>query len=333
MAGGGGERAAGATCVDGVGASRRRPGLVHQRTRVCARRGSRRASRSCKGQRRTSRGADLHRDSRERSAPCRDHGGVLRRRNRAVPRQRRAAGAVRPRSWPDVELVTSARTSSVARCLAVGRALRRRSFVPDGFDTDAAKGRNVLRGGQELRPRHQRPAPRRARDLRVRRQQRGHPDLRDRGDRHVQEGSVRARPQRAPGRAPARPAPQRRRPRRSRSRWRTAARSASRCRRTRRRTRATTRARWTSGSSRSRSRSATTTRRRRRSSSPRTSTCASAATRSASHTVDFEPERISIDELYPGNRELLVPPGDDRRRSTRTARSSSTRRACTRTSS
>jgi PhoH-like ATPase len=25
--------------------------------------------------------------------------------------------------------------------------------------------------------------------------------------------------------------------------------------------------------------------------------------------VDFEPERISIDELYPGNRELLVPPG------------------------
>lgn len=25
------------------------------------------------------------------------------------------------------------------------------------------------------------------------------------------------------------------------------------------------------------------------------------------HTVDFEPERISIDELYPGNRELLVP--------------------------
>jgi PhoH-like ATPase len=26
-------------------------------------------------------------------------------------------------------------------------------------------------------------------------------------------------------------------------------------------------------------------------------------------TVDFEPERISIDELYPGNRELLVPPG------------------------
>jgi PhoH-like ATPase len=27
------------------------------------------------------------------------------------------------------------------------------------------------------------------------------------------------------------------------------------------------------------------------------------------HTVDFEPERISIDELYSGNRELLVPPG------------------------
>ena len=27
------------------------------------------------------------------------------------------------------------------------------------------------------------------------------------------------------------------------------------------------------------------------------------------HTVDFEPERISIDELYPGNRELLVPTG------------------------
>jgi len=27
------------------------------------------------------------------------------------------------------------------------------------------------------------------------------------------------------------------------------------------------------------------------------------------HTVDFEPERISIEELYPGNRELLVPPG------------------------
>jgi PhoH-like ATPase len=26
-------------------------------------------------------------------------------------------------------------------------------------------------------------------------------------------------------------------------------------------------------------------------------------------TVDFEPERISIEELYPGNRELLVPPG------------------------
>jgi len=26
-------------------------------------------------------------------------------------------------------------------------------------------------------------------------------------------------------------------------------------------------------------------------------------------TVDFEPERIQIDELYPGNRELLVPPG------------------------
>jgi PhoH-like ATPase len=26
-------------------------------------------------------------------------------------------------------------------------------------------------------------------------------------------------------------------------------------------------------------------------------------------TADFEPERISIDELYPGNRELLVPPG------------------------
>jgi PhoH-like ATPase len=26
-------------------------------------------------------------------------------------------------------------------------------------------------------------------------------------------------------------------------------------------------------------------------------------------TVDFEPERISIDELYPGNREVLVPPG------------------------
>src|SRR6185295_1226311 len=25
--------------------------------------------------------------------------------------------------------------------------------------------------------------------------------------------------------------------------------------------------------------------------------------------VDYEPERISIDELYPGNRELLVPPG------------------------
>ena len=27
------------------------------------------------------------------------------------------------------------------------------------------------------------------------------------------------------------------------------------------------------------------------------------------HTADFEPERISIDELYPGNRELIVPPG------------------------
>jgi PhoH-like ATPase len=27
------------------------------------------------------------------------------------------------------------------------------------------------------------------------------------------------------------------------------------------------------------------------------------------HTADFEPERISIEELYPGNRELLVPPG------------------------
>jgi PhoH-like ATPase len=27
------------------------------------------------------------------------------------------------------------------------------------------------------------------------------------------------------------------------------------------------------------------------------------------HTADFEPERISIDELYPGNREVLVPPG------------------------
>ncbi|MBA2543731.1 MAG: PhoH family protein, partial [Deltaproteobacteria bacterium] len=27
------------------------------------------------------------------------------------------------------------------------------------------------------------------------------------------------------------------------------------------------------------------------------------------HTVDFEPDKISIDELYPGNRELLVPPG------------------------
>jgi PhoH-like ATPase len=27
------------------------------------------------------------------------------------------------------------------------------------------------------------------------------------------------------------------------------------------------------------------------------------------HTVDFEPERISIEELYPGNRELSVPPG------------------------
>jgi PhoH-like ATPase len=27
------------------------------------------------------------------------------------------------------------------------------------------------------------------------------------------------------------------------------------------------------------------------------------------HTVDFEPERISIDELYPGNRELVVPQG------------------------
>jgi PhoH-like ATPase len=27
------------------------------------------------------------------------------------------------------------------------------------------------------------------------------------------------------------------------------------------------------------------------------------------HTVDFEPERISIEELYPGNRELQVPPG------------------------
>jgi PhoH-like ATPase len=27
------------------------------------------------------------------------------------------------------------------------------------------------------------------------------------------------------------------------------------------------------------------------------------------HTVDFEPERISIDELYPGNRELSVPAG------------------------
>jgi PhoH-like ATPase len=26
-------------------------------------------------------------------------------------------------------------------------------------------------------------------------------------------------------------------------------------------------------------------------------------------TADFEPERIAIDELYPGNRELLVPPG------------------------
>jgi PhoH-like ATPase len=26
-------------------------------------------------------------------------------------------------------------------------------------------------------------------------------------------------------------------------------------------------------------------------------------------TIDFEPERISIEELYPGNRELLVPPG------------------------
>ena len=26
-------------------------------------------------------------------------------------------------------------------------------------------------------------------------------------------------------------------------------------------------------------------------------------------TIDFEPERISVEELYPGNRELLVPPG------------------------
>src|SRR5690606_15823591 len=26
-------------------------------------------------------------------------------------------------------------------------------------------------------------------------------------------------------------------------------------------------------------------------------------------SVDFEPEQISIDELYPGNRDLLVPPG------------------------
>ena len=132
-----------------------------------------------------------------------------------------------------------------------------------------------IRGGQELRPGHERPAARRARVLRVRRQQRDHPDLRDRGDRHVQEGSVGARTQRAPGRAPARSVSQHdgglvaRR-----SRWRTAARSASRCRRTRSRTRATTRGRWISASSRSRSRSATPIRRRRRSSSPRTSTCA-----------------------------------------------------------
>src|SRR2546430_2373218 len=27
------------------------------------------------------------------------------------------------------------------------------------------------------------------------------------------------------------------------------------------------------------------------------------------HTVDFEPERISIDELYPGHREIAVPAG------------------------
>ena len=49
--------------------------------------------------------------------------------------------------------------------------------------------------------------------------------------------------------------------------------------------------------------------------------------------ADFEPEKISIEELYPGNRELLVPPGVDRRVLRERQPSSSTRPACTPTSS
>ena len=60
---------------------------------------------------------------------------------------------------------------------------------------------------EELRPRHERPPPRPARDLPVRGQQRHHPDLRHRGGRPVQARGLRARPQRAHDRAAPRRAP------------------------------------------------------------------------------------------------------------------------------
>ena len=63
-----------------------------------------------------------------------------------------------------------------------------------------AAPRGPVRLEKELRPRHERPAPRSAQHLRVRRQRRHHPDLRHRGDRQLQARALDARAQRAPGR-------------------------------------------------------------------------------------------------------------------------------------
>src|SRR5688572_15271666 len=79
----------------------------------------------------------------------------------------------------------SARTRS--RLVMIGSLPHARMrFSDPWFDSAAIDGGMSRRGGEELRPGHQRPLARRPRDLRVRRQQCRHPDLRDRGGRHLQ---------------------------------------------------------------------------------------------------------------------------------------------------
>ena len=204
------------------------------------------------------------------------------------------------------------RWSPRSRASRAARATNPRRRRDEEGDDRARQGQGeVGLRSEAFRPRHQRPASRSPRDLPVRGQRSRHPDLRHRGDRHVQEGGVGARPQRARGGAAARRASRGAAARLSdgvaaadgggKLRVASAARSVP----------TTLRESQIADHLilRSRSTCATRTRRaddlRHQGRQP-----AHPRRRARPHVEDFEAERIDIDELYSGMTELPVPGTD-----------------------